>query len=40
MRLVLVSDHATVSGGASAVALASADGLRARGHEVSAGSNN
>lgn len=37
MRLVLVSDHATVSGGASAVALASADGLRARGLAISGG---
>lgn len=34
MRIVLVSDHATVSGGASAVALATADALRNRGHEV------
>lgn len=34
MRILIISDHATVSGGASAVALASAEGLKARGHAV------
>lgn len=34
MKILIVSDHATVSGGASAVALASVEPLRARGHTV------